>query len=290
MESKHPLIVIAGPTASGKSELALKIAKRFNGEIICADSRTVYKNMDIGTAKPTKKDQKKIRHHLLDMVEPGESFTAYNFQQAAKAAIKSIRLRHKLPIIVGGTGLYIDSLVFSYTFPAHEPINKGLYNLSISELHEYCKKNKINLPRNDRNKRHLLTAIAQKNSRPYRSMKLLDDTIIVGITTKKEELDKRIAERANHIFECGIIDEADKLSKKYGWNSEAMTANIYPIIYRLAKNELSFEEAIEKSISLDKRLAKRQLTWLKRNPFVKWYSLSEAEHFLFDLLAKTEQK
>ena len=116
METEQPLVVIAGPTASGKSELAMKLAERFNGEIICADSRTIYKNMDIGTAKPTKLDQKAITHHLLDMIEPGELFSVYDFQQQAKAAINAIRSSGKLPIMVGGTGLYIDSVVFYYYF------------------------------------------------------------------------------------------------------------------------------------------------------------------------------
>lgn len=290
MASEQPLIVIVGPTASGKSELALKVASKFNGEIICADSRTIYKGMDIGTAKPSKKDQKNIKHHLLDQVEPGEPFTAYDFQRRAKAAIKAIRSRQKLPLLVGGTGLYIDSIVFDYQFLPKKRMSDKFAKLDIKELQEYCKKNKITLPNNKDNKRHLLTAVAQKNNKPARSTTPINNTIIVGITTNKEDLSKRITKRAEWIFSHGIIEEARRLGNIYGWDSEAMTANIYPLIRKLEKNELSLEEAVDKSVTLDKRLAKRQLTWFKRNPFISWRSLTEAEHFLFDLLAKIEQK
>lgn len=115
MEASRPkpkLLVIVGPTASGKSELALKIAKRFNGEIIAADSRTVYKGLDIGTAKPSKEDQQAVPHWGLDLVEPGENFTAADFKRYAKDKIAEIKDRNHLPIAVGGTGLYTDSLVF----------------------------------------------------------------------------------------------------------------------------------------------------------------------------------
>ena len=291
MESQQrPLVVIVGPTASGKSELALKVAKKFGGEIICADSRTIYKGMDIGTAKPSKDDQKKIKHYLLDVVEPGEVFTAYNFQERAKAVIADIRSRNKLPILVGGTGLYIDSVIFDYQFPKKQRIKKELAALDNKALQEYCEKNNIPLPRNKHNKRHLVSAIEQINNKPTRNTAPVTNTIIVGIAVSKDSLEKKITQRAEYIFSHGIVEEAKKLGKKYGWESEAMTANIYPIIYQLEKNELSLKDAIDKSIVHDRRLAKRQLTWLKRNPFIVWRTRSEAEHYLFNVLAKIEQK
>ncbi len=116
MQNSSPLIVIVGETASGKTALGIKLAQKFNGEIICADSRTVYKHMDIGTAKPTKTEQRLVRHHLIDLVEPNEKYNVAMFKHDALAAIEDITGRGKLPIIVGGTGLYVDAVIFDYDF------------------------------------------------------------------------------------------------------------------------------------------------------------------------------
>src|ERR1700681_366809 len=127
--SKKPeLLVIVGPTASGKSDLALRIAKKFNGEIIAADSRTIYKRMDIGTAKPSHKDQKLVVHWGLDLIEPGESFSAAQFKDYAEAKIAEIRSRGKLPILVGGTGLYIDSILFNFSFIKASKLRRFIYS------------------------------------------------------------------------------------------------------------------------------------------------------------------
>lgn len=289
MESKRPLVVIAGPTASGKSELAMKLAEHFNGEIICADSRTIYKGMDVGTAKPNKRDQEIITHHLLDVVEPGELFSVYDFQQQAKVAIEAIRSRNKLPIMVGGTGLYIDSVIFDYEFPQKaDRLRSKFANHTVEELQEYCNKNNIILPQNQSNKRHLIAMIERNNNKPRRRIKPLSNTIIVGITTDREDLYKRITKRAEYIFSHGVVEEAKQLGKMYGWDNESMTANIYKIIYQLDKRELTLDQAINKCIVADQKLVKRQLTWLKRNPFINWYSLSDAETFLFNTLAKAQ--
>ena len=114
--NSQPLVVICGPTASGKSEIAMHLARQKNGEIICADSRTIYKYMDIGTAKPSLQDQREVPHHLLDIVEPGQRFTVVDFKSRALGVIADMRKRGKLPILVGGTGLYIDSIIYDYQF------------------------------------------------------------------------------------------------------------------------------------------------------------------------------
>jgi tRNA dimethylallyltransferase len=285
-----PLLVICGPTASGKSGLAMKIALEFGGEIICADSRTVYTGMDIGTAKPTKQDQHDIRHHLLNVVEPGQPYSAYTFQQQARKAIKGIRLRQKLPIMVGGTGLYIDSVLFDYTFPRVLPLEGNTARLSVEELRAFCKKNGVTLPTNSYNRRHLVTAITHKDVRSKKRKEPLENSIIVGITTEKKELEQKIAKRAEYIFSHGVVEEAIKLGEMYGWDNESFTANIYPIIRHVLNNELTIEDAKAYCIVLDRKLAKRQLTWLKRNPFIVWHTLSDAETFLFNMLAKSDQK
>ena len=282
-----PLVVIVGPTASGKTSLALEVAKEFGGEIICADSRTVYKGMDIGTAKPTGEERSKVPHWGLDLVEPGERFTAADFKRYTNQKIDEIRSRGHMPFLVGGTGLYIDAVIFDYQFgtQANEVLRSQLQELTVEQLHEYCDKNNIPLPENKSNKRYVIRAI-ERNGGTIRSNTVpIRLTIIVGIATDRVTLRKRIEARTEHLFENGVVEEATKLGEIYDWNSEAMTGNIYPLVHLYLENKISYEEMKDKFTTLDWRLAKRQLTWLKRNPYIKWLSLSEAKGYLAQQLA-----
>jgi len=291
--SNKPLLVIVGPTASGKSDIAMKIAKKRHGEIICADSRTIYKGMDLGTAKPTKQDQKEVAHHLIDVVQPGGRFTAHDFKRQAEKVIEDIWSRNKLPILVGGTGLYVDSVVLDYQFPPEASSVRRLYleTLTTDQLIDYCYKNNIILPKNNKNKRHLVAAILHKNSiLPDKRKQPKMTTHVVGITTEKTILRQRIARRAEYIFSHGVVEEAKELGKMYGWNNEAMTGNVYPLIKDYLEGELTLQEVKDKLITLEWRLAKRQLTWLKRHSFIHWSSLDRAENLILAILAKTEQK
>lgn len=284
-----PLIVIAGPTASGKTDLAIQLAKEYRGEIICADSRTIYKGMDIGTAKPTKKEREAVPHWGLDLVEPGEYFSAADFKRYADKKIVEIRARGNIPFLVGGTGLYVDSVVFDYIFGprADETKRAKLEKYSINELQKYCKNNNIILPENSKNKRYLIRAIEQSSSPPRSKKTPKANTVIVGIATEKDELRRRIEYRAEHLFENGMIEEAMGLGEKYGWKSEAMTANIYRLTKHYLDGELSEDELRTAFVVSDWRLAKRQCTWLKRNSFIHWAPLSDAQSYLEDYLAKT---
>ena len=274
----QPLVVIVGPTASGKSDLALKLAKKYGGEIICADSRTVYKGMDIGTAKPTKKDQREIRHHLLDIVDPNEKFSAAEFQLLARKAILDIRARNKVPFLVGGTGLYIDSIIFDYQFgvQADSKFRKRLEKLELAELWEYCNKNNIELPQNKHNKRYVIRTIEQNGINNSRKMTPTDNCYIVGISTDNSLLRSRITQRAEKMFASGAINEAIELGKQHGWKLEAMTGNIYQLAYKLNNEDINVNEAKQRFITLDWRLAKRQLTWFRRNKYIHWYDVSLA--------------
>lgn len=286
MATLLPLIIIVGPTASGKTSLAIKLAQRYGGEIICADSRTVYRDMDIGTAKPTLEERELVPHWGLDLLSPGERFTAADFKRYTLEKIDEIRARGRVPFLVGGTGLYVDSVVFDYEFGGivDEPRRKKLEILSVEELRQYCLENNIIIPENNKNRRHLIRAIEQRGISGKRRVDPIDTSVIVGISTDKSLLRTRIEHRAEQLFENGVVDEAIMLGKKYGWHGEAMTGNIYPLVYQYLNKEISMQELQQKFITLDWRLAKRQLTWLKRNKFIQWKSLTEAEHYLSEVL------
>ena len=276
-----PLIVIVGPTASGKSSVAMQIATQYGGEIICADSRTVYKGMDIGTAKPSKQDQQEVPHWGLDLVEPGERFTAADFKQYSQQAIETIRSKGKVPILVGGTGLYVDGVIFDYRFVEtdHE-LRKKLEGLSLEALKEYCANNNVSLPENENNRRYVIRAIEQKNVSGTRLSAPIDNSIIVGVTTERDVLRQRIEARAEQLFETGMVEEAKMLGEKYGWNSEAMTGNIYKLVKQFVDGDFDEDELKRRNATADWQLAKRQLTWLKRNPFIHWVALDDAVSYI----------
>jgi len=286
-----PLVVVVGPTASGKSATAMRIAQEFNGEIICADSRTIYKGMDIGTAKPTAEDQARVPHWGLDIVEPGERFTAADFKTYATQKIAEIRARGHVPLLVGGTGLYVDGVIFDYEFTKPQPkLRAQLETLSLKELHEYCANNNITLPENHQNRRHLIAAIERKNISAKRLMQPLSNSLVVGIATNRDELRARIATRAEQLFTSGMVEEAQKLGETYGWDSEAMTGNIYPLVHQFLDGEIDEPTLKQKFINADWQLAKRQLTWLKRNPFIHWQPLDEAYSFIKEALDSAQNK
>lgn len=285
-----PLVVIVGPTASGKTSLAIDVALRHSGEIICADSRTVYKCMDIGTAKPTAAEQKLVPHFGLDLVQPGERFTAADFKRYAVEKIAEIRARGHVPILVGGTGLYVDAVIFDYQFGADvdQDLRGQLMAMTLEQLQQYCRDHDISLPENEKNKRYIIRAIETVTTVKKRRHELIDNTIVVGIATDKVLLRSRIEKRAEQLFEDGVVKEAKQLGKKYGWESESMTSNIYPLLRAYSEGVLSLDEVKGKSAILDWRLAKRQMTWLKRNPFIHWASLDEAKIYLDQRLVKPE--
>lgn len=285
--SETPLVVVVGPTASGKSATAMRIANEFGGEIICADSRTIYKEMTIGTAKPSVEDRAEVPHWGLDLVAPGELFTAADFQKYANEKIAEIRQRGNVPMIVGGTGLYVDGLIFDYQFGAANPeLREKLEQLSLEELIYYCASNNISLPENAKNRRYVIRAIEQKNVNNKRLAEPIPNTIIVGIATNRDELKCRIAQRSEQLFDDGMVEEAKMLGEKYGWNSEAMTGNIYRLTHQFSNGEFDEAELKQRFITSDWQLAKRQLTWLKRNPFIHWASLDDAYMYLHDMLAE----
>lgn len=233
-----PVLVIVGPTGSGKTGLAIEVAKILNGEVISADSRAIYKGMDIGTAKPTIAEMDGVPHFGIDLVEPDERFTVVDFVRYAKQKIAEIRERGKLPIIAGGTGLYVDSLVFNYQFD-------DVVKKTCSDREE-----------------------------------MSSDYVIVGIDWPRAKLRERLLIRSNKLFEQNIEAETLSMVEKYGWDSQAMKSDIYPICWEMMRGNISREEAIRLNAIDDWHLAKRQLTWFSRNKNINWLPLDRATEWI----------
>jgi tRNA dimethylallyltransferase len=271
MQSSGPLVVVVGPTASGKSALAMRIAQQHNGEIIAADSRTVYRGMDIGTAKPTVEDQQLVPHYLIDVRNPDEPFSAADFKKLAEEAIADIQSRGKLPVMVGGTGLYVDAVLFDYQFgpAANQAERERLNGLSVDELQAICREKNIDLPINSQNKRHLVRAIELGGLINHKKQ-LRKDTLVVGIATSRDILRERIEKRAAEMVAAGVVGEVALMGARYQWKGEVMKGNIYRIFRGVVGGEKSIEEATEEFVRSDMALAKRQMTWFKRNPSIAW--------------------
>ena len=242
------MIVIVGPTGSGKTGVGIRLAKKLEGEIISADSRAIYKGMDIGTAKPTAKEQEGVVHHGLDLVEPGERFTVADWKVYAEQKICSIQNKGKTAIVVGGTGLYIDALVFDYKFT---PEAKENYS--------------------DREK-----------MRP--------EYVVFGIETEKEVLKERLRQRIEKMFSPELYEETRRLVEKYGWENQAMKSDIYEYVYKYLEGEMSLEEAKEKAFFEDVHLAKRQMTWFRRNKEIIWASLENIEEVVLKCIQDEQTK
>ncbi len=285
-EGRLPLIVIVGPTASGKTSLAIQLAKKYRGEIICADSRTVYRGMNIGTAKPSLEEQQEVSHWGLDLVDPGDSFSVSQFKGYTRQKIKEIRSRGNIPFLVGGTGLYIDSVIFDFQFGAKYSKEKraNLQEMTISELQQYCVNHDVALPENSKNKRYLIRAIERAGKKSSGLEVPLSNTIVVGITTGKQLLRQRITDRAKKMFKDGVVEETIELANSAGWCNEAMTGNVYPIIKKLIEKEIDEDQAVREFIVSDVSLVKRQLTWFRRNPFIEWGDVHSCEQYLSRVL------
>ncbi len=268
-----PLIAIVGQTATGKSGLALALAEHFGGEIVCADSRTIYKGMDIGTAKPTQDERSRIPHHCLDLVSPGERFTAADFKQHAEQAITNITGRGKVPILVGGTGLYIDAVLYDYTFqgPADVVLRAELMALSIPELQERLIRETIPLPSNPQNPRHLIRALETKGVAPPRH-EIRSNSLILGVQLDREELLPQVVNRITSMMRDGLQQEVQHLAKRYGFAVSQMQTIGYQEWRENFNGVQTLQHTKQLIINNTMAYAKRQKTWFKRNNSVHWLS------------------
>jgi tRNA dimethylallyltransferase len=267
-----PLVVIVGETASGKSALAMVLAEKFNGEIIAADSWTVYKGFDIGTAKPSLIEQAKIPHHLLDVADPKKGFNAALFKRLAIQAIKDISARRKLPILVGGTGLYIDSILYDYQFlpPSTDKRREQLNSLHLSSLLAMAEDLGLETQTIDaRNKRRVIRLIESNGQQPTKRS-LRKNTLIVGLQISPQALENKIKQRVEVMVSMGLIEEVRRLGKKYGWDIEPFRAPDYRAFMEYVAGGVTLEQAKDRFVRNDLQLAKKQRTWFKRNKSIHW--------------------
>ena len=276
-----PLIVIVGETASGKSDLAIQLAREFNGEIIAADSRTIYKDMDIGTAKPTLEDQQVVPHHLLSIIEPNQTYSAAQFKQDTLRLMDEISSRGNIPILVGGSGLYIDAVIFDYTFSEVDSKKRSeLNNVSLEELQQKARDIGIEETELDfRNRRHLQRAV-ESGKVLKNKQQLRPNTLVIGLKLERAVLEHRIKLRVQKMIDDGLIEEVSKLGEKYGWDLEAMSGIGYRFFGEFIRGEITLEDAKQKCIQGDLNLAKRQRTWFKRNKYIQWIDSSDAANTL----------
>lgn len=277
------LLAVVGPTASGKSALAINFAKKYRGEVICADSRTIYRGLDIGTAKPTAKEQEGIPHFGLDLVYPDETYSAADFQAYANQKIAEIRRRGNLPILVGGSGLYIDGVLYKYEFGAEaDPILRAeLEDLSVEELQKRIEEAGYEMPENDQNKRYLIRAVEQGGVN-RKKQSIGNDTLVIGLNPGRQELGQRIRLRAKQMIDDGALEEVRLIEEDYGWDVPAASGNVYRALRPYIDGSTSnLNECLDKFVTLDLQLAKRQLSWFSRNKSIQWFATAKsAEQFL----------
>lgn len=286
MPEKQMIIVILGPTASGKSEMAVRIAKKFNGEVISADSRQVYKGMDIGTGKITKKEMEGIPHHLLDVASPKRRFTVVQYRKLALKAIKEIFKKGKMPIIAGGTGFYINSLIDGLIIPSVKPdqsLRSRLEKLTTKKLFERLKKLDLKRAKNidKNNRRRLIRAleIVIKSGKPIPETKkepLPYPVLMLGIRRTKEKLAESIKKSLLKGLKEGMVEEVKKIRKSgLSWQKLESFGLEYRWVARFIQKKASYGEMIEKLQKNIENFAKRQNTWFKKDKRIKWIEKRE---------------
>ncbi len=286
------LIVVCGPTGSGKSALAMRLAEKMGGEIIGADSMQIYKYMDIGTAKPSRKDRAEIPHHMIDFLEPGEQYSAARYAQDAEKCVKDVLSRGGQSIVCGGTGLYIDALVKGTDFAPFDPdIRRRLEKewdeqgpaSMLEKLSRFDPQTAEKLGEND--KKRVIRALemietegvtpTEHNAVTAKAPKKYEAVTIGLLPEPREYLYKRIDERAAAMFENGLLEEVDGLLKNGLLKGTAAQAIGYKEVAGVFSGQLSREQALEIVQRKSRNYAKRQITWFKKTEGIRWVSFTE---------------
>ncbi|MYL33231.1 tRNA (adenosine(37)-N6)-dimethylallyltransferase MiaA [Pontibacillus yanchengensis] len=289
---KQPVVAVVGPTGVGKTKVSVEIAKRFNGEIISGDSMQIYKGMDIGTAKVTEEEKQGIPHYMLDIKDPSEPFSVAEFQQLVQGYIDKIAAKGKLPVIVGGTGLYIQSVLYNFQFSEQQRdqqfvtmLERQIEEEGIAPLYEKLKK--VDPVQADKvhpnNKRRVIRALEvyektgltmteyqqqQKQESPYHP-------VLIGLNMDREELYNRINRRVDDMIQEGLVDEVNSLYSQGLESAQSMQAIGYKEFLPYINGAITLNEAIENLKLHSRRYAKRQLTYFRNKLDVNWYIISE---------------
>lgn len=272
------VIVITGPTGVGKTKLSIELAKKMNGEIINADSTQIFKGLDIATAKVTNEEKENIIHNLIDIKEISEDYTVYDYQKDARKKIDEIIKKNKIPIIVGGTGLYIKAALYDYKF--NEEKNKLTYdNIETNELYKELLKvdEKTNIHPNNRKRIIRALNYYNENNEPLSSKektdKLLYDTLFIGLTTNRANLYEKINKRVDKMIDEGLLEEAKKIYETNIRTKAVLTPIGYKELFPYFENKQTLEEAIDKIKQKSRNYAKRQYTWFNHQLNIKWFDV-----------------
>ena len=284
---KQKVIVIGGPTASGKTALSIALAQKINGEIVSADSMQIYKDMDIGTAKPTKQEIQGIKHYMLDFVSPEERYSVADYKKEAKKAIKEILEKGKVPIVIGGTGLYIESLIYEIEFLNVETnleYRKHLEEIAEKEGLEVLYKKAVEIDSKamekiSPNDRKRMIRVLELYHETGKTKTQLDeeskkepeyDYKLFAIEMEREKLYERINKRVDIMLELGLIEEVKQICKKYNEFPTAMQGLGYKEVVEYLNKKITYEEMVEKIKMESRRYAKRQLTWFRKYENLTW--------------------
>lgn len=287
---KPIVVVIVGPTASGKTSASIELAKKMNGEIISADSMQIYQEMNIGTAKPSKEEMNGVKHYLLDFLSPEENFNVTLYKEKAEEAIEEILKKGKTPIIVGGTGLYVSTLIHGIEFSEvpedlkfRDEMGKMAEVKGKEYLHqELMKVDPVAAKNIDQNNvRRVIRALEiyhvtgkTKTELDAMSQKEVPyDYLVYGIETPREKLYERINLRVDKMLEAGLVEEVSYLVTHYQVSKTAMQGLGYKEVVEYLNHQITYEEMVEKIKQESRRYAKRQLTWFRRETCINWCSL-----------------
>lgn len=304
MNTKPKVIVICGPTASGKTSLSVELAKKCNGEIISADSMQIYKDMNIGTAKVTQEEMQGIKHYMIDIVSPTERYSVAEFKVQAEKAIEEILKKGKTPIIAGGTGLYVNSLIYNIQYndikideEYRKYLEERVEKEGLQSLYEEAKKIDFeamkSISKNDQKRilrvlemYHQTGKTKTELEKESRKEEVKYDYKVYAINWEREELYKRINKRVDIMIEQGLIKEVENILKKYNKFPTAMQGLGYKEVVEYLDKKITKEEMIEKIKMETRRYAKRQITWFKKIENVKWIQGNETISNNINLILK----
>ena len=283
-----PVLALVGPTAAGKTELALAVAERLGAEVVSADAMLVYRGMDIGTAKPTREERGRVPHHLVDLVDPGEEFSVARFQPLARAAIAEVLGRGRVPLLVGGSGLYFQAVVDEFVFPPTDPAVRARLETEAAEvgLPELYRRLAVADPPaaariQPGNLRRTVRAleVMELTGRPFSSFRVAMDApvsryrlTVLGLDPGTELLRARVAERVEAMAEAGLVEEVRRLAGR-PLSRTARQALGYKELLDAMEQGTPVSEALEAVVRRTRAYARRQLAWFRRDPRVRWSTL-----------------